>query len=129
MNRPGLPSAAKKLIEQLAAHEEVIETLTEAETSALDKATRGETLRQLYIDLGVMRAPATAKTGMGGNNPSKVKATSTEDDLWEGLVDYFAPITKIVETGELTQLSPPRLAELETLLRGYLDEVKKISKK
>jgi hypothetical protein len=129
MNRPGLPSAAKRLITQLAAEPETPTDLTEAETKALDKATRGETLRQLYIDLGVMRAPVTQKSGTGGDKGKKVKPPKTEDDLFEELVEYFAPITSFVERGDLTQLVPKHLAELETLLRSYLDELKKISKK
>ena len=44
-------------------------------------------------------------------------------------MEYFAPITSFVERGDLTQLVPKHLAELETLLRSYLDELKKISKK
>jgi hypothetical protein len=129
--RPGLPAAAKKAILALASKEEVPDTLPAAASKALDKATAGATLRQLYIDLDIMRAPATAKSGMGGNKGKKEKTApvNSEDDLWEVLAGHFEPVTLIVERGDLTQLSGPRLNELETLLRSWLDELKKISRK
>jgi hypothetical protein len=131
LNTPGLAVKAQKVILALASEEEIPDTLPEAAAQALDSATKGKTLRQLYIDLGVIRAGATEKSGMGGNkrNPAApLKPYNEEEDLWETVVLSLKPVSEMIELGDLTKLAPPRLKELEDCLRGWLDALKKIGR-
>jgi hypothetical protein len=71
LDRPGLPAAARKRI--LAFASESLDPVSVAALpSGLDQdlaaATAGQTLRQLYLDLGIVRASA-AEIGGGGARP------------------------------------------------------------
>lgn len=130
LKTPGLAAKARQEILTLAAAEEIPEELPEAAAKALDSATKGKTLRQLYIDLGVMRAPATAKRGQGGDKgkdedkPTGDEATQIYRLLCEGLES----VSNAIDAGDLGKLRPEQLRELEETLRGYLDKVRKLGR-
>lgn len=131
LKTPGLPVKAQKLIRTLAAEDEIPETLPDDAAKALDSATKGQTLRQLYIDLGVMRAPVTAKSGMGGNKrdlTQKVAPRDDESETWETITLHLNPISELIQRGDLAHLGPAKLREMEECLRGYLDALKKIGR-
>lgn len=130
--RPGLPAAARKRIEA-AAEGEAAELDPDLHAD-LDRATRGETLRQLYLDLGVIRGSAAERGGGGGAGkasdppPQKDPETSLADEVYQSLARRFHYLTQCVSLGELAHLRPEQLTEVEDTLRGYLDEIRKINR-
>lgn len=127
---PGLAVHQKKRILALAALPEIPDELPEAEAQALDRATRGLTLRQLYIDLGVIRASPTEKTGMGGNKRTEFhRPLVMADEVWSGILAALNSLDQTIRLGHLTLLGGQRLDEMEAVLRSLIDDLKKVSRK
>lgn len=130
LHRPGLPAAKRREIEELAAAPMLPERLESHHHEALDLATRGETLRQLYLDLGVIKASAAEKGGGG----AREKRAPGEDQLPEheevfrAFVTLCNPLSKRVIRGDLARLRPERLRELQDLFQSYVDDCKKIGR-
>lgn len=130
LNCPGLAVHQKKRILALAARPEIPEELPEAEAEALDRATRGQTLRQLYIDLGVIRASPTEKTGMGGNKRTEFhRPLVLADEVWNSILAALTSLDQTIRLGHLTLLGGQRLDEMEAVLRSMIDDIKKVSRK
>lgn len=127
---PGLAVHQRKRILALAARPEIPDELPEAEAQALDRATRGQTLRQLYIDLGVIRASPTEKTGMGGNKRTEFhRPLVMADEVWSGILAALNSLDQTIRLGHLTLLGGQRLDEMEAVLRSLIDDLKKVSRK
>lgn len=127
---PGLAVHQRKRILALAARPEIPDELPEAEAQALDRATRGLTLRQLYIDLGVIRASPTEKTGMGGNKRTEFhRPLVMADEVWSGILAALNSLDQTIRLGHLTLLGGQRLDEMEAVLRSLIDDLKKVSRK
>lgn len=129
LSRPGLSAAAKGRILRAAAGGALTSNaLSDEDKAALDAATRGATLRQLYIDLGIIRAGATERWDMGGNKRTGPKPFDEQLDLWETITTSLNPISSLAESGDLARLDGPRLTQLEQALRGLLDVLSQINR-
>lgn len=127
INRPGLPVAKRKAIEALAAADTT--ELGNDHHEVLDLATRGGTLRQLYLDLGVIRAGATEKRtertpGPGGKKP----LISEEDDIYLALAEHTNAITKLINAGKLSLLSPAKVRQFLETWQSFVDDAKPLAK-
>lgn len=135
LNRPGLSRAAAKRIRALGVSEPKL--LTDEQHNDLDKATRGETLTQLYIDLGLKRVDATGKKTLPNKTEKEEKKDEEKDSpeenfaesIYGELCEHLEPVTRSVSRGDLAHLNTEQLAEFQELARTYLDAAKKINTK
>lgn len=136
--RPGLPASARNSILAIAEKPHLGE-LEEPEFQALEKATRGETLRQLYLDLGIIRASATEKTPTGPTrkgqgtdtnepDPGADPERSFADDAYLGLAEPTRTLTRLLERGELALCETERVRDLAAIWRSFADDAETILK-
>ena len=152
LKRPGLPAKQRKLLEGLAGAEslrpedaaaeaspEGVALLSDDAVAALDAATRGQTLRQLYLDLGIVKGDAT-ETRRGGDGEterrgdgetgrpgkSKIKPL-TPEETWELLYrGGLGEVEKFFLAGDHRKLAQERVEELRETLAGWLEDLKKL---
>jgi len=128
LSRPGLPAAAKKRLLALAAPDAQV---TDQHYDDLSKATAGQTLRQLYLDLGIIRAGATETSGSGGYHPPKGERPPPppESDLiWEEIVHPLRVIDQYISGhGRIAALDPARLAQVIDILAANLDVLRALN--
>ena len=140
LSRPGLPAASRDRLMALGAGStsrvtEIDPTLT----ADLERATRGETLRQLYLDLGIIRGSVAERGGFGGDTTGGRSARNLPpdtrtpekilDDLtWETLTAGLVPTSQLINRGELGHLSGDRLRQLDDTFRSWLDALRPLIK-
>lgn len=153
LKRPGLPAKRRKLLEELAgakslrpedaaaeASPDGVALLSADAVAALDAATRGQTLRQLYLDLGIVKGDATElrreknteplESGNGeGDLPKGKKKIKplTPGETWELLYrDGLRKVEKFFLAGDHRKLAQERVEELRETLAGWLEDLKKL---
>lgn len=130
--RNGLAAPVKKRL--LALAHSPVQELSEAHHADLDKATQGGTLRQLYLDLGVIKGAAEEMTATGGKAKEtrlpegQVRRDILPAEVYGEVMDHFAALSCIAERGDLTILSRPQLEDVDTMCRAILDVTKKINR-
>jgi hypothetical protein len=128
LSRPGLPAAAKKRLLALAAPDAQV---TDQHYDDLSKATAGQTLRQLYLDLGIIRAGATETSGSGGYHPPKGERPPPPpeaDLIWEEIVHPLRVIDQYISGhGRIAALDPARLAQVIDILAANLDVLRNLN--
>lgn len=131
LHRPGLPAAKRREIEDLASAPVMPERLESHHHAALDLATRGETLRQLYLDLGVIKAGAAEKGGGGARTGAGSDGPGPRPDHEEVFAAFAAlcnPLSKRIIRGDLARLRPEQVRELQDLFQSYVDDCKKVGR-
>lgn len=143
LERPGLKASQRNLLLGLAS--EAIDTtaapadgspavFADAAREALEAATRGQTLRQLYLDLGIIKGDAVEKGGGaggagpkgGGGKPMKLPEL-TPEELWECLYkDGIGEVDRFFLRKEHLRLAQGRVEELIETLTGWVDDLKRL---
>lgn len=148
LERPGLSAKHRDLLlsvgasvgngdtSALADTDSVLDLqLTEEATEALGAATRGKTLRQLYLDLGIIKGdaiergrpdPATVDEDEDGTDDSDQELPPpTPEELWELLwISGIRDVEKFFLQKNHTLLSRERAEELEDALDGWLKDLR-----
>lgn len=126
LNRPGLPAAARKRIMEFAASEGAADP-DETLTADLARATAGQTLRQLYLDLGIIRADAT-ETGAGNRNgppPPPPPPVDESQDYLEGIIEGLVKADRwIKDPLVLGCMRKEHLSIIDNLLMSFRDCLK-----
>lgn len=138
--RPGLSGAARKRLLAMADADTFPAEPDQKLATDLAQATRGETLRQLYLDLGIIRAAASERSGPQGGagrtgpqpEPSPADAEREEvDRLLYAIVRPTNELSQAIERGDLVLLSIRRrelMQELCDTWEAHLDTIRPLLK-
>ena len=136
LSRPGLSQAARARLLR-AATSDTVGQPGERIQRDLETATAGQTLRQLYLDLGIVRAAAHEQTPVPTRAPARDQDTGDSDtgddmlhrltsaDVYTSLTRELEPFTRSCNRGDLSLLDPPHLDQLAEILRSYLDDIRR----
>ena len=129
--RPGLPATSKKNI--LALGSAPPSELSDDLHGDLKKATRGETLRQAYLDLGIIRASAAEKRTEKNDDEEEEEGDDTPPltesaIVWGALKGPVSDFSRMVEAGELALLEDAQVRELKGKVQRWLDALNAIGK-
>ena len=129
---PALKSAHRKAILAIAAAPGA--ELGEAEREHLSAATNGKTLRQLYLDFGIIK-PTTEDTILkggaqpGAGRPKKDQFLPENEDAEFATATWVAAWTSdVVRPGFLDALTKDQLGILADHIKGFLDTVQALRK-
>jgi hypothetical protein len=127
LGKPGLPKASRKAIEALALAD--VPMIDEEGRKHLDAATNGKTLRQLYLDFGIIRPTAdeafmanrNTKGGPTGKRLSKLEAHALrKGDILGAYNRWMLEWDHMGRAGDLEWIDRP---DLENLL-AFLDSAR-----